>query len=244
MGKLIRLPEAALLCREQYGFFDDFQGFLTADSTDLYTVLTTTDGSVLLTDARAGGVAILTAAATAGNEETYLAREPEAFKAIAGAHICFGALVQATEDDTNQNNLIVGLTDAMTTALMRDNGAGPKTSGSTFAFYKVDGGLNWWVHVSNSTTQTSVELTATNSYDNQAHVGSGSADQFLEIEFQAKTSTTGDVIFKIDGATVYKITDYVYTSATDMQAVCGAKDGDSGDEVTINLKAWYCYQNR
>lgn len=242
--RVVRLPELAELMGLQYGFFDDFQGFLTATSTDKYTVVTAVDGTVLQNDAQQGGVAIKSAVATAGNEDCYLVREAETFKPVANCPLKFGALVQATEDDTNQNNLFVGLTDAAAADLLVNDGAGPKTSGTTLAFFKKDGGLNWWVHVSLSTTQTSVELTAANSADGTAHVGSGSSKQLLEIDFYPKSSTLADVIFKIDGVTVYKITDWTITSATDVQAVCGCKDGDSADEVTINLYGWYCYQCR
>jgi hypothetical protein len=244
MSRLVHVPELAKLMHLQHGFFDDFQGFLTATSTDKYTVVTAVDGTVLQIDAAQGGVAIKSAAATAGNEDAYLAREAETFKPAAGKALKFGALVQATEDDTNQNNLIVGLTDAVAADLLVNDGAGPKASGTTLAFFKKDGGLNWWVHVSLSTTQTSVELTAANSLDKTAHVGSGAAKQLLEITFLPKNSTQADVIFAIDGVDVYKITDWVFTSATDVQAVCGTKDGDSADEVTINLYGWYCYQLR
>lgn len=245
MARLVILPEEAKNIKNRHGFFDDFQGFLTATSTAKYTVVTVTDGTVLQTDSQGGGVAIKSAAASAaGNEDCYLAREAETFKPGASTQICFGALVQATEDDTNQNNLIVGMTDAVAADLLLNDGGGPKASGTTMAFYKVDGGLNWWVHASNSTTQTKVELTAVNSLNKTAMVGSGSSNQLLEIEYTPRSSTTGDILFKIDGVNVYKIADWVHTSATDMQAVCGCKDGDAGDEVTINLKAWYCYQAR
>lgn len=245
MSRLIQVPELAKLLHLQHGFFDDFQGFLTATSTAKYTVTTVTDGTVLQIDAAGGGVAIKSAAASAsGNEDCYLARESESFKPAAGKPLKFGALVQATEDDVNQNNLIVGLTDGVAADLLVNDGAGPKTSGTTLAFFKVDGGLNWNVHASLSTAQTSVELTAANSLDGQAHVGSGAAKQLLEIEFIPKNATQSDIVYYIDGVAVYKITDWVFTSATDVQAVCGCKDGDSGDEVTINLYGWYCYQLR
>lgn len=245
MARLLKLPEEALMMSLRHGFFDDFQGFLTATSTAKYTVVTVTDGSVLQNDARPGGVAIKSAVASAaGNEDCYLAREAETFCPAADKPISFGALVQATEDDTNQNNLIVGLTNAVAADLLVNDGAGPKTSGTTLAFFKKDGGLNWWVHVSLGSTQQSYELTAANSLDKIAHVGSGSADQLLEIDFLPKNSTQADVIFKIDGVAVYKITDWVFTSATDVQAVAGVKDGDAGDEVTLNLRSWYCYQAR
>lgn len=241
--KTCAVPEAALLMDQVHGFHDDFQGFLTATSTDKYSVVTAVDGTVLQNDAAPGGVAIKSAAATAGNEDCYLARESESFLFAANKPLHFRARVQATEDDTNQNNLYVGLADAVAADLLVNDGAGPKTSGSMLGFFKVDGGLNWNVIVSIGSTQTKVELTAANSYDKTAHVGSGSADQTLEIEFLPKTSTKADVIFKIDGVTVYKFTDWTFTSATDVQAVCGCKDGDSADEVTINLRNWFCYQN-
>lgn len=243
--KLLPLPELALLAPQVYGFFDDFQGFLTAQSGSHYTVVTAVDGTVLRKDARGGGVDILSAAASAaGNEDTYLAREPEAFLPVADKPIIFEALEQNTEDDVNQNNLIVGLTDGVAANLLVNDGAGPKTTGSTLAFFKKDGGLNWWVHASLGAAQQSVELTAVNSLDKVAHVSSGAAAQRLRIEFCPKNATQSDVLFFIDGVLVYKITDWVFTSATEMQAVAGVKDGDAGDEVTMNLRYWFCYQKR
>lgn len=243
--KTVQIPDEARLAPLIHGFFDDFQGFLTATSTDKYTVVTVTDGTVVQADAAGGKVNIKSAAASAaGNEDCYLVRESECFLPAANKPLVFEALVQATEDDTNQNNLFVGLTDGAAADLLVNDGAGPKASGTTLAFYKVDGGLNWWVHASLSTTQTKVELTAANSLDKTAHVGSGSSFQRLTIELNPKSSTLADILYYIDGVCVYKITDWVFTSATEMQAVCGCKDGDAGDEVTISLDYWYCYQAR
>lgn len=245
MSKLLPLPQEALLAPQIHGFFDPLQGFLTATSTDKYTVVTAVDGTVLQRDSAPGGVDIKSAAASAaGDEDCYLVREAETFLPAADKPLIFEALVQATEDDVNQNNLFVGLTDAAAANLLVSAGAGPKTSGTSLAFYKVDGGLNWWIHASLSTTQTKIELTAANSLDKVAHVGSGSAKQRLRIEFMPKNSTQADVLFFIDGVLVYKITDWVFTSATDIQAVCGCKDGDASDETTISLFYWFCYQKR
>lgn len=240
----VHLPEPVQSLRLAHGFYDDFHGFKTSESANLYTVVTAVDGTVLNADAVAGRVNIKSAAATAGNEDCYLVREPEGFLLAANKPLHFGAYVQATEDDTNQNNLFVGLTDGAAANLLVDDGAGPKTSGTTLAFFKKDGGLNWWVHCSLSTTQTSVELTAADSLDGSAHVGSGASYQLLEILFYPYSSTQADIVYKIDGVTVYKISGYTFTSATEMQAVCGTKDGDSSDEVTISLDYWFCYQQR
>lgn len=245
MPKLLNLPEPAKLAHLVHGFFDDFHGFLTAQSGANYTVVTAVDGTVLITDAAGGKVNIKSAVASAsGDEDCYLVREPEAFLLAAGKPLQFGARVQSTEDDVNQNNLFVGLTDGAAADLLVSNGGGPKTSGTTLAFFKKDGGLNWWVHASLSTTQTSVELTAANSLDKTAHASGGSAYQNLEIHFIPKNSTQADVEFYINEVLVYKISDYVFTSATEMQAVVGCKDGDAGDEVTISCDYLYCYQAR
>ena len=244
MPALVTLRNSANMMRNTHGFEDDMQGFITAIVTDAYTLVTAVNGSVSIADAVGGRVNIKSAAATAGNEDAYLVREPEAFLFAANKPLIFEAYVQATEDDTNQNNLFVGLTNAAAVDLLVNDGAGPKTSGTTVAFFKKDGGLNWWVHASLSTLQTSVELTAANSLDKTVHVGSGSAYQLLRIEFAPKNSTQADLLYYIDDVLVYKITDYVFTSATEMQAVCGTKDGDSADEVTITLDFWWCYQTR
>lgn len=243
--KVLQLPEVAEMAPQRYGFFDDFQGFLTATSTDKYTVVTAVDGTVLQVDAAPGGVNIKSAAASAaGDEDCYLVREAETFLPAADKPLIFEALVQATEDDVNQNNLYVGLADAAAADLLVSAGAGPKASGTMLAFYKVDGGLNWWVIASIGATSTRKELTALQSADRNAHVGSGAAAQRLRIVFQPKTSTKADVCFFIDGVLVYKITDWVFTSATDVQAVVGCKDGDAGDETTINCRYMFCYQKR
>lgn len=248
MSNLLKVPESIRIAHESVWFEDHFQGFLTATSTDKYTVVTAVDGTVTQIDSAPGGVAIKSAAASAsGNEDCYLVREAETFKLAADKPLFFKAIVQATEDDTNQNNLFVGLTDGAAANLLVSDGGGVKTSGNTLCFYKVDGGLNWYAYGRDEADADvfNVELTAANSLDKTAHVGSGSAKQRLEIEFLPKSSTQADVVFYIDGTPVYKKTDWLYSgSATDIQAVVGCKDGDASDEVTINLYYLACCQAR
>lgn len=240
----VRIPDSAKLAHLSFGFHDNFSS-KAIDTTNEYTLVTAVDGTATINDAYPGGVAIKSAAASAaGNEDCYLVKEPEAFKPQAGKSIDFQAIVQATEDDTNQNNLFVGLADGVAADLLVNNGAGPKTSGTMLAFFKVDGGLNWNVIASIGSTQTKVELSAANTLTKKAYVGSGAANQRLQIKFRPWSSTQANVEFWIDDELVYTIQDWTFTSATDVQAVCGVKDGDAGDEVTINLYDWYCYQAR
>lgn len=240
--KGLAYPDEILGMRQWHGFRDQFHGFLTAQSGANYTVVTAVDGTVLVQDAAGGVVVIANATATIGdNEDCYLNREPEGFLMAANKPLKFGARLQFTEVSTNTCNVIAGLTDGVAANLLVNDGGGPKTSGSTLAFFKKDGNLNWFIHVSLGSTQTSVELTAVNSLDKTAHAAGSAGYQWLEIEFLPKTSALADVIFYIDGVPVYKITDFTFTSATEQQAVVGCKGGTAA-AMSVNLDDLYCYQ--
>ncbi len=244
MTKLIQYDEHDRLSRLRHGFFDDFQGFLTAQSGSNWTVVTAVDGTVLMNDEAAGVVTIANGTATIGdNEDCYLAHEPESFLPAANKPIRFETRLKFSEVSTNTCNVIAGLTDGVAANLLVNDGAGPKTSGTTLAFFKKDGNLNWHVHVSLSTTQTSVELTAANSLDKVAHPAGSSSYARLRIEFEPKNSTAGDVIFYIDDVPVYKFTDWVFTSATEQQAVVGCKGGTAA-AMSVLVDYVECYQAR
>jgi hypothetical protein len=122
-----------------------------------------------------------------------------------------------------------------------DNGAGPKTSFSGAAFYAYDGSVNWNVIYSDGSTQTKAELTASNSLNKQANVAGSAAYQLLEIEILPKTSTLLDVIFKINGSTVFKMLDRTYANATEMAIAFGAKNGSANQQV-LNVDMVACHQ--
>lgn len=242
--KLLELPNEALIGRRVHGFFDDFEGFLTAQSGDMYTVVTAVDGTALIQDAAGGVVAIANGTATiADNEDCYLAREPEAFLPAEDKPLIFEARLKFSEVSTNTCNVIAGVTDGVAANLLVNDGGGPKTSGTTLAFFKKDGNLNWHVHVSLSTTQTSVELTAANSLDKTAKVAGSTAYQVLRIEFMPINSTKAEVRFFIDDVLVYKFTDWVFTSATEVQSVVGCKGGTAA-AMSVSLDYLMTYQAR
>ena len=98
MPPLMNMPTDDRVARLTHGFFDDFQGFLTAQSGANYTVVTAVDGTVLITDAAGGVVTIANGTATIGdNEDCYLAREPEAFLLATGKNLRFMASVKFTQ---------------------------------------------------------------------------------------------------------------------------------------------------
>lgn len=244
MTALFQLPPSALLLPRVHGFADDFHGFLTAGSTALWTVTTVTDGTVLQQDAAGGRVVIANGTATIGdNEDCYLIRKGEHFLIAANKPLIYESLTQFTQVSTNTVNSFYGLTDAAAADLLVNDGGGPKTSGSSLAFFTKDGSLNLWVHASLSTTQTSVELTAANSLTKAAVVAGGSSFQRLTIHVIPKNSTQADIEYQVDGVPVYKITDWVFTSFTEAQAVIGVKGGTAA-AASVVVDYVFCYQAR
>jgi len=243
--KLCNVPDHVRQMSLSHGFYDDFQGFVTLSSVPEYTVVTAVDGTVLIGDSKGGQITIASATATVGdNEDCYLAREPEAFLIADQQPIEFEISAKYSEVSTNTPNIIFGLTDGVAANLLVNDGAGPKTGGDFFAFYKKDGSLNWWIGYNvNGGTQVAVELLTTTTLTKQTYVGASTTFKRFNIEIIPKNTTQCDVIFSIDGVAVYNATDVVYTSCTDMQAVAGCKNGTT-TACSLVVDYWWCYQNR
>lgn len=239
MSKLFELPDEALIGRSVHGFFDDFDHLVTADRW------TDTSGDTTATVSVADGVGGICAVFTDGtdNNEAYLHNTTELFKFADAKPLMFEAYVQYTEANTDDANVLVGLMNAVGANSLVDDGVGPKADYSGACFYKVDGGTNWIVEFSDSTTQQTVELTAANSLDGVAKAAGGSAYQRLRIEFVPTAGSVADVKFFIDDELVYVFNGVSYANATEMEAVVGAKAGDSNAE-TVNVDYLMAYQKR
>lgn len=208
--------------RQAHGFFEDFNYFTTVHNG--WTTVASDSGTIVGSDA-AGGILQLNPSdgTVADNDETYLKRTQETFKFAENKPIYFGAYVKFTEANTDDANVFVGMKDAIAANTIVDNG-GMATSFSGMAFYKKDGETQWRAIVSLGSTQSEVLLSAANTVTKQGYTAGGSY-QKLEIEFQPKTSALADIVFRIDGTVVYKFVDFTYTSATEMQAGFGMKNG-------------------
>ena len=239
MGQeLVETPVLALQAQRTHGFLDDAYG-----AEDFMTSVATDSGVTTVTDA-AGGVISLAASdgTVADNDEIYRHTISETFKFAVGKPIEFYCRAQYTEANTDDANVYIGLMDAMDANALVDNGAGPKTTASAAGFFKVDGGTNWNVIYSDSTTQVKVELTAANSLDGLAKTAGGSAYQVFEIKVLPLGSRL-DVLFFINGVHVYTIADRTFANATEMDAGLGIKNGGANLE-TLNYDLIYCYQTR
>ena len=235
------LPELLRL-RNQFTIQDDFTR--DVDSADWVTTLTDS-GTASVGDAAGGIIALVPSDATvADNDEAYIESANEVFKFAADKPLVFEARVQFTEANTDDANVIVGLLDAVGANSLVDNGGGPPSSYSGAVFFKIDGGTVWQTETSNSTTQTTNELTSTNvnNLSKKAQTAGGAAYQTLRFEYMPYSATNAYVTFFVDGVTVAQH-DYIFTSATEMQIGIGVKNGGANNE-TLNVDYVVCSQER
>jgi len=235
------LPEL-LLRRNQFTIQDDFTR--DVDSADWVTTLTDS-GTASVGDAAGGILALVPSDGTvADNDEAYVESANEVFKFAADKPLLFEARVQFTEANTDDANILVGVMDAVGANSLLDNGAGPPRSYSGAVFFKVDGGTVWQTETSNSTTQTTNELSASNvnNLSKKAQTAGGAAYQVLRIEYMPYSSTNAYVSFFVDGVLCAQH-DYIFTSATEMQIALGVKNGGANNE-TLNVDYVACTQSR
>lgn len=225
--KGLLLPEVATLYSRTFGFVDHFDGLNSSRWTS-----TLTDSGTAAVGDEVGGVVTLSPSdgTVADNDEAYISTK-EIFKIAAGKALNVGGLVQFSQAATNAANVYFGLMDAVGANALQDNGAGPKASFSGAGFFAKDGSTLWSVIYSDGATQTIAELSATNSLNKQANVAASAAFQLLEIDIVPKTSALCDVVFKINGSTVYKMLDRTYANATETSLMVGSKNGTAAQQV-------------
>lgn len=224
-SKAVLLTDGYLKSRRQ---FESIHTFCQITSDDEYTLLATS-GTIAALAERGGGISITTQAADNAEGTAVMNVKPALI--AAGKSMLFAATLQFAEAATNAANVLAGLHSGAIASALTDDGVGPPASYSGIAFFKVDGSLNWQIELSVGGTQTTVELTAGNSFDKTAHVAGSTSYQLLEIEVLPKTAALADVIFKIDDVVVYKVTDWTYTSSVAMAPCAVIKAGSSTAEV-------------
>lgn len=226
MPKLLTLPDVFTLGQRQFGFFEDFLEFVTGD---LFTDTSADTGAAVANVDAAGGRVTLTTS-NVDNNECYLHTTKELFLFAADKPIVFETRLQYAEANTDDANICFGLMNAVGANSILDNGGGPKADYSGAVFFKVDGGTRWNVETSLGTSQTTTDLSATNSLDKLAKTAGGASFQTFRIEVLPISSTEAEVSFYIDGVLVAKHS-LTYTSATEMMAFVGNKAGDTNSEV-------------
>lgn len=228
--KALNSSQAVQNARLQFELVDHFASY-----TDTQT-WTKTDGdagaSVAIDADGTGGLMLLTTGAT-DNNECYMETTNELFNFLDNRPINLQALVNFTESNTDDANILFGLMDAPGANSIVDDGAGPKASYSGAVIYKVDGGTVWKFETSIAGDQVTSTSTTT----------AGGQDELLEIDVLPVSSTTVECVPKVNGQQLLDATSgdpirhtVTIASATQMALVVGAKAGSASSEV-LTLKA-------
>lgn len=232
--KLLELADPLKLRRE-FGLFDDFLWYVTAH---LWTLVATDSGTAAVGDA-AGGVVTLNPSdgSVADNDEVYLKSTAEVFLFAADKPLVFEARLKWTEANTDDANVIAGVMSAVGANSLLDNGAGPAASYSGAVFFKVDGGTGWNFETSLGGTQTTTAL--------HSDHAPAAAYQTLRIEAREQGGVIEIVPF-IDGKQCLDTNGrpvkhtIALGSPTEMNAVVGAKNGDTNQEsILVDYVAAY-----
>lgn len=209
--------------------------FLWYISPHQWTATLTDSGTVLPLTTHGGGVALTPSDGTvADNDEAYLGWTNKNIVPMNLKPIVFQTVLQFTEGNVDDVNVIAGLMSTSAANALLDDGGGPPASYTGLVFFKVDGDTVWQVESSVGGTQTTTRLIATTSLDQNAKTAGGSAKQTLRIEFIPYTSTLADVLFFIDGILVAKHL-WTYTNAVAVAPVVGLKNGAGTTVETLNV---------
>jgi hypothetical protein len=232
-----RMPQAWIDSTNNISIFDDFVN--EALTTLTYSV--TKDASMAVTVAGLGGILTI-AGDTTDNDECYLFTQNDIFKPGAGYAIEAKCLMQYSEAATNAANVLFGLVSSPAADLLVDNGAGPRTSGTVIAIYKVDGGTVWRC-VTRWGSSTSVLDTVSTT------TAGGTAYQELAISVaDGGSSGTSVVSFYVDGVQLKDSTGtpiihyYPNASGTTVSLTAALKQGGTTAEALL-LQKWMCSQS-
>jgi len=200
---------------------DFFEDFFTFNDDDNWVDTVSDAGTVDSIDASGGVLSIATGATD--NNESYVSSEHETFLFQTDKKLILEARVKLTEANTDDANIIVGLSDTVAADSLIDDGAGPMASYDGAVFFKVDGGTVWQAETSNATTQKT---------DTDAGAFSDDTWTILQIIYDYNDGVTANVTFYVDGTLGATLT-LTIAGLQEMHLLLGAKAGDANAETLL-----------
>ena len=209
---------------DTFTYFNDFTHYTTA--TDGVSSVITDSGAIAVSDAANGVVSLSCSqdSSVADNDETYLITTKEVFTIEAGKNLVLKARVKLTEANTDDANIIFGLTDSGAANMLLDNGGGPAASYDGAVFFKVDGGTVWQAETSNAGTQST---------DTSAGAFTSAAWTDLLITITSLSSDTVAVCkFYVNG-TLGATLNITISGLEEMEMIVGVKNGGANEETLL-----------
>ena len=208
-------------------FYDDFLSYHT---TSLWTSTLTNIGTSAITTGLGGWLAINASdGSVADNDEAYVYGTSAAFQIQAGKDLWYECELMFTETNTDDNNIIAGLSSIGTADFLLDNGGGPAANFDGLCFYKLDGGTTYNAAASQAANQTLLTALATRVAGTPVRLG-------------IRTYSNNLATFFLNGAQITSTGTYLPTAA--MRPVFGAKNGDITNVETLSVNWVRCFQIR
>lgn len=202
-------------------YFDEFTIFDGTATVGEWDDGVTDGGTIAVIDGVDGIMSIATGATD--NDESYISTQFETFLFSTTKNLHFEAKVKLTEANTDDANIIVGLSDTVSADFLVDDGAGPAASYDGAVFFKVDGGTVWQAETSNAGSQET---------DTNAGAFTTATWHKLEFDYDFNDGVTAEVTFKVDGVLGATL-DLVISGLQEMHGVFGAKAGDANAETLL-----------
>ncbi len=207
-----------------------FDEFTKLDTVQWSAVNDGATGTNAVVDRKGGWVNIVTAGAD--NDYHYLTSAGEHFIFDATTPVLFQAKVRLTEANTDDANIVIGLTDTVTAGILVNDGAGVATSFDGALFYKVDGGSSWKFTTSNASAQTTTTPVAFTS----------GADYVVGFVYSPMDGVTGKIQPFINGV-AYTPHNITISGLEEMHVILGVKAGGTSAE-TLGVDYVYARQDR
>ena len=199
-------------------FFDDF---FTFNDDDNWVDTVSDGGTVDSIDANGGILSIATGAT--GENESYVSSEHEIFKFATNKRLFFEALVSLTEANTDDANIIVGLSDTVAANSLLDAGAGPMASFDGAVFYKLLDGAVWRAMTSNAVGQAD---------DANAGAFVSATSYKLTMFYDYNDGVTASVTFYVNGVLGATL-DLTIAGLEEMHILLGVKAGGANAETLL-----------
>lgn len=202
-------------------FFDDFTVIDGTATVGAWNDAVTDGGTIAVIDTVDGVVSIATD--TTIEDESYISTQFETFLFSTTKNLYFECKVKLTEANTDDANIIAGLSDTVSADFLLDAGAGPAASYDGVVFFKVLDGTVWQAETSNAGTQAT---------DTNAGAFTDGAWHKLGINYDFNDGVTAEVTFFMNdvlGATE----DLTISGLQEMHGVFGVKAGSANAETLL-----------
>ena len=202
-------------------FKDDFFRYDNTATVGGYAEVS--DGGTIANIDGNGGILSIACGGTAENE-SYVSSLTEVFKFQTDKNGFFEARVKLTEANTDEANIIVGLSDTVGADSLLDADAGPMASYDGAVFFKVGGGgVVWQFESSNAGTQ-----------DTEVSVGAftDAAWHTLGFRYEFKDGVTATITPYVNGVAGTPVT-LTISGLEEMHLLMGVKAGSSNAETLL-----------